>query len=508
MKKREKSALFLFFANIYTVTISSLLPFIVRTVLVRYMGMEYAGVSSLFTSILQVLNVADFGLSSALVYYLYKPAEENDTKLINTYMSFFKKIFHCVGVIIFVAGIAILPFLHVLVKGKEYPTDLNIYVIYMSYVLQASLPYLLNFYIVTLLYAHLKGYVDSLIAGTSLLFMYVLQIFSIIVLKNYYLFTLLLVIEKITQALIYIWCKKKFFPWLKYNGNVSLEFKKDFKKNLVAMMLSKLRIISRNSFDSIVVSIFFGLTVLAKYQNYYQIMIVPLMIIYMLRQSIQPSLGNGIVSENMESNYGIVKQYLFLNNFVSTICIVCLLSLIQPFMKLWMGSENLLNVDIVVCISVYFYMLSVAEANVLFREATGVWKEGKWISILESISNIVLNVFFAWLFGLWGIVLASILTVAFINIPLESYYVFSKYFKGKYWDFIRLLLKYTLITGFITIISYIVCMKIEVINYGTMILRILASVAFPAVCFIAVHHKDREFFTTKEFILDIVKKMK
>ena len=43
-----------------------LVPFIMRTLLIRYLGMEYLGLNSLFTSILQILNLAELGVGSAL----------------------------------------------------------------------------------------------------------------------------------------------------------------------------------------------------------------------------------------------------------------------------------------------------------------------------------------------------------------------------------------------------------------------------------------------------------
>ena len=45
-----------------------LVPFIMRTLLIRYLGMEYLGLNSLFTSILQILNLAELGVGSALGY--------------------------------------------------------------------------------------------------------------------------------------------------------------------------------------------------------------------------------------------------------------------------------------------------------------------------------------------------------------------------------------------------------------------------------------------------------
>lgn len=71
-----------------------LLPFIMRTAMIYLMGVEYLGLNSLFTSILQVLNLAELGVGSAMVYSMYKPIAENDK---STICALLKIKFFCIG---------------------------------------------------------------------------------------------------------------------------------------------------------------------------------------------------------------------------------------------------------------------------------------------------------------------------------------------------------------------------------------------------------------------------
>ena len=43
-----------------------LLPFVIRTVMMYTIGVEYLGLNSLFISVLQVLNLAELGVGSAI----------------------------------------------------------------------------------------------------------------------------------------------------------------------------------------------------------------------------------------------------------------------------------------------------------------------------------------------------------------------------------------------------------------------------------------------------------
>ena len=58
--------------------IAILLPFINRTIIIRFLGAEYQGLGSLFSSILEVLNLTELGFSSAVVFCMYKMVAEAD----------------------------------------------------------------------------------------------------------------------------------------------------------------------------------------------------------------------------------------------------------------------------------------------------------------------------------------------------------------------------------------------------------------------------------------------
>ena len=131
-----------------------LVPFIIRTVIIKTLGSEYLGLNSLFVSILQVLNLAELGFSSAIVYSMYKPIAEKDTKTICALMNLYKKIYSVIGIVIIVVGLVLLPFLSYFIKGS-YPNDINIYILYLIYLMNTAITYFLFAYRVHFL-LHIK----------------------------------------------------------------------------------------------------------------------------------------------------------------------------------------------------------------------------------------------------------------------------------------------------------------------------------------------------------------
>ena len=122
-----------------------LLPFITRTVLIKVLGVDYLGLNTLFVSILQVLSVSELGIGSAIVFSMYKPIAEDDNKTLCALLNLYKKIYHCVGSAILILGLLIMPFLHHFVKG-EIPSDVNLYSLYLIFLLNTVISYFLFAY--------------------------------------------------------------------------------------------------------------------------------------------------------------------------------------------------------------------------------------------------------------------------------------------------------------------------------------------------------------------------
>ena len=57
-----------------------LLQFVLRTVLIYTMGVEYLGLNGLFTNIFTFLNLAELGIGSAIVFSMYKPIADGNTE--------------------------------------------------------------------------------------------------------------------------------------------------------------------------------------------------------------------------------------------------------------------------------------------------------------------------------------------------------------------------------------------------------------------------------------------
>ena len=168
-----------------------ILPFITRTVLIYILGKKFLGLNALFTSILQVLNLAELGFSSAIIYSMYKPIAENDITKVGILLNLYKKVYRIIGTIILVLGIAMLPFIKYFING-EYPEGINIYLIYLINLINTCLTYFLFAYKNSLLTASQREDIISKINSVILIIQNLLQMIILLITKNYYFYIITL----------------------------------------------------------------------------------------------------------------------------------------------------------------------------------------------------------------------------------------------------------------------------------------------------------------------------
>ena len=107
-----------------------LFPFVIRSVMLHCLGTEYLGLNGLFKSLLTFLNLAELGVGSAMVFSMYKPIAEDDTRTICALLRLYRTLYRIIGLVIAMLGLLLIPVLPGLIKG-DVPAGMNLYVLYL-----------------------------------------------------------------------------------------------------------------------------------------------------------------------------------------------------------------------------------------------------------------------------------------------------------------------------------------------------------------------------------------
>ena len=71
--------------------VNLLLQFISRSIFISTLGAGYLGLSGLFSNVISVLNLADLGIESAVLYSFYKPLANKDYRKISALLKYYQK---------------------------------------------------------------------------------------------------------------------------------------------------------------------------------------------------------------------------------------------------------------------------------------------------------------------------------------------------------------------------------------------------------------------------------
>lgn len=152
-------------------------------------------------------------------------------------------------------------------------------------------------------------------------------------------------------------------------------------------------------------------------------------ILNVLTVAMTASVGNSLVTESIEKNYNDLRQMNFLFNWIVGFCTCCLLTMIQPFMRIWMGKDALFSVPMVILMCIYFYILNIGSIRAVYHDAAGLWWEARYRAIIEAVMNLVLNFILTRWLGVFGTVLGTTISLIFINYIWGGQIVFKYYFR-------------------------------------------------------------------------------
>lgn len=490
--------------------IGLIFPFIIKTVIIKELGISYLGLNSLFTSVLMMLSLSELGIGSALVFNMYKPIANGEKEKVCALLKAYRDIYRIIGIVISVIGILLIPFLPLLIKGG-YPKDINIYVLYLIYLFNTVISYLMFAYKKSLWEAsQLNGY-NNILEMITTFFMYIMQIIVLILFKNYYIYIIFLPLSTLALNLLRSYFVDKNFPEYKCYGKLEKGFIKSLYLKVKALLGHKIGSTVITGADSIVISSMLGLETLAIYSNYYQIINALIGVVTIFYTSITASIGNLLVNANKHEKMKNFNTLTFINNWIVGWFSICLLCLFQPFMKIWMGKDLMFSFDIVILFVIYFYAWLFRRIGLTYKDAAGMWEEDFWKPYIGIVVNIVANIVLCHYIGVAGALISTIIIMLFIYFPWETKVIFEKIFEQKTKRYYMKMIQYALVTIVFGVITYIVCNFIDVFylhDITILLVKAFICVILPNILFAIIYHNTEEFKDTKKRVCSIISKRK
>lgn len=478
-----------------------ILPFATRTIFLYLLGATYQGLNGLFTSVLHVLNLADLGFSSAVVFALYKPIAEKDEESTCAITAYLKRAYRIVGLSMIAIGCAFMPFLHYVI-ADGYPTEINIYIIYTIYLVNNALSYLLFGYKSAILTAMQREDVISIVSTCCSFLIKGTQILVLVLTRNFYYYAAILPITTIIHNIIIGAASKRMFPQVVPQGHISADIKKKINKQVKALFIDKVCDCARNSLDNIIISSLIGLTMVAIYDNYYYIYSSLYAIMLIVSRAMQASVGDSVASESLEKNYNDFNKFNTVYMVITGWFSICMAVLYQPFMRLWMrnNEEMIFPTWIMLLFCVYFYFINMNNIRNLYIGGSGLYWECRIWYIVEAIANLALNILLGKIMGVSGIIIATIITIIAFNFVARTNIVFKSYFKRSPLTFYKNSLWMFLLTAVIGLVLYVLSEMIPVSGITGLLIKGAICCTIPFAFFL-IYRRDNYFLQGVSFLL-------
>lgn len=483
--------------------VSIFFPFVVRTIFIRTLGEEYLGLNNLYSSILQVLNLADLGFSNAIVASMYKPIAVGDTARVSALMNLYKKLYRRIGLAILGAGLVLTPFIDRLIGGEP-PADINIYLLWLLYLVNTVVSYLFFAYKVSLINAHQRTDITERIGAACRLMMSMLQIVVVVLFKSIYLYVLLTMINSVVYNL---WCSRECdrrYPQYTCSGRLDPESRKNITRNVGALAIQKIGNTVSVSLDSIVISAFLGLSAVAVYGNYNYTVSAVSVFIALIYSATTAGIGNSIATESTEKNLGDLKKFFFLNTWLVGWCSICFMCLFQDFMTVWMGEGLLLGTGTVLALVLRFYFGQIRKVVLTYKDAAGMWWADKWRPLAGCVVNLILNIVLVKLTGIAGVMLSTIISYVLIELPWETHVLFRIYFKQRERQYYGEMLAATLCILAAGLATWYVCSLIRIGHVAAIVIKLAVCMVLPNMIFVLLNWKNQDFKASMAFLRTVV----
>lgn len=481
-----------------------LFPFIIRSVMIYTMGNLYVGLNGLFTSVLSFLNISELGIENAIIFCMYESIANDDEETICKLLNYYRKLYRIVGLVILGVGLLLIPFLPHLIHGK-YPSDINLYILYLIYLFNSVISYWMFAYKGALFSAFQRTDISSKIMAIANTVCYSLQIVVLILARDYYYYILLLPVGTILVNCLKQIYAKRMFPQYVPRGDITAEKKAEIGKKIRALFGSKLSFFVLHASDNIVISYYFGLEKVTQYENYYYIVNLLISVTGIVYASILGGIGNKLEVQSDEINRQEFLSLTFLNLWMTMFCTVSMICMYQPFIKLWVGEAMMFDTLMMIMFVMYFFMYQMYRITLVYKEAAGVWWEDRFRPYVVMAANLIGNLVLSYFIGIYGVILSTLISLL-ISIPWANHTVLKYVFSGKSFGYHGKLWKYTLVTVFLAALFFVICAKIPVEGFAGLIIRGVICVIFPNALFALIFMKTKEFGQMNYLLGRILKK--
>ncbi len=483
-----------------------ILAFATRRVFIGSLGAEYLGINGLFNNIITVLSLAELGIGNALYYSMYRQIANNNKEQLSALTAYYKTLYNRIAIAVFIIGICFIPVLRLIVNLESEMPHLEIY--YLISLISSATSYLFV-YKTSIINADQSGYIIKWLNIIIQVFKAIVGILILRFIKNYLVYITVEVLIGIIGNYVCSKYAEKLYPFIKNKNELEKEEKKKIWSNIKDMFFYKFSGVILNNTDNIIISVLCGTSMVGFYSNYLMIYNKISSISSIIFDSFNSSIGNLNVVASNERKYEIFKTISFLSFWIFSIACIGVYFVGEDVIRIMSGKEMyILEKSILIITLLVFYLKVTKHPILLYRDTTGLFMLCKYSILASAILNIALSIIFGKLYGLFGIILATLVSRLLCDVWYEPYILYSKIFHKKVRYYYLEQMGYILLT---IVLIFILTPLIGLINIDNLYIRatieFMICLIIPNIIYLIIFHKNKDFIYLRDKVFEVLKKI-
>ena len=390
------------------------------------LGDDNVGLYNYLNQIIAYLSLAELGLTSAVMYYLYNPIRGKNYLKIAQLVNGAKFTFKIIMIVIFVIGVIVAPFLPHLIKNLQFE---NIYVIEIFLIILVTnvLTYFSTPFIITF-DAYQEKYKYIFWFQLLIILRNIISIILVLVFKNLFLVVALECITSILQNVIIRFLYKKNFKMILATKTTRKDL--SFLKKVKSLVPHRLGYIISQNIDIVIVTMSLGLSSVAIYTCYNYIVNCFNVLIGRVSSATLASIGD-LIEEKKEKSFNLFLEYNSLLNFFALLIVCPLFIVFNNFISIWYGEKYLLSTlcVLIFCLILYYNIIRINLTT--FSSGDGLFKETLVCVWTEVIINLVLSIVLVRYIGILGLVLGTLISMVIGEFIICPHILNKHIFKNK-----------------------------------------------------------------------------
>lgn len=396
-----------------------------RTIFIQVLNQYYLGVNGLYTNILTVLSLSELGIGSAMAFALYKPVAEGDDERACELLMLYRRAYHVVALIIFVAGLALVPALPLIIQNAEGLTATELRVYFILFLINTVISYFVS-YRFGLLNALQRSYVRINIELAVSLACTVAQLAVLVVTSSFLAYLLSYTVMFALSRLVIARYLDARYPILAKRPARELptSVRTTLFHEVRSLSIHQFSNVAVHATDSIIISALptLGIAFVGLVSNYVSIITSVSNVLLVVVDSVTAGFGNLAATESARRFKQVFDEAHFIGFWMFGFCTACLFVLTPPFIELWIGSSYLIDPLSFALMVVNFYLQGQCSIYNNARIAKGSFNRDSGWSLAQALVNLVVSVACGLVMGLPGIYVGTIASrlVLFVSRPFVT----------------------------------------------------------------------------------------